>query len=103
MFQLLKGNGKWAAISYSVIGYFLYQNLCHLCIVHGESLGGGPGGGGYYIKLLDFEKICPLHSFCLPWNLKKPSSSMCTQLITKYYFIASTVSPLCWLHYTIEI
>ena len=38
-----------------------------------ESLG-GTGGGGYYIKLLDFEKVCPLHSFCVPWNFMYSSS-----------------------------
>ena len=42
--------------------YYTIQNVS--C----ESLGGTGSGGGYYIKLLDFKNICPLHSFCVPWN-----------------------------------
>lgn len=36
---------------------------------------GGTGGGGYYIKLFDFRKVCPLHSFCVPWNFMFSSST----------------------------
>ena len=53
-------------------------------IVKCESLGGSSsGGGGYYIKLFDFLKVCPLQSFCLPWNFKNTSMyvySLFTQL-----------------------
>ena len=41
--------------------------------VKSESLG-GRGGGGYYIKLFEFPKVCPLHSFCIPWNFMTRSS-----------------------------
>ena len=48
--------------------------LCSTTTVKCEALG-GTGGGGYYIKLLDFKKVCPLHSFCVPWNFKYSSST----------------------------
>ena len=38
---------------------------------HEKSIG---SGGGYYIKLFDFKKVCPLHSFCAPWNFVSRAS-----------------------------
>ena len=58
-----------------IVLYFisLVSLMCTTTSVKCESLG-GTGGGGYYIKLLDFKKVCPLHSFCLPWNFIYSSS-----------------------------
>ena len=55
---------------------FLLLLLCTYNVqnVSCESLGGTGSGGGYYIKLLDFKNICPLHSFCVPWNFMYKAS-----------------------------
>ena len=53
--------------------------LCTYCMIpnvncewnHEKSIG---SGGGYYIKLFDFKKVCPLHSFCAPWNFVSRAS-----------------------------
>ena len=52
----------------TILYYFF---IAHLCIRNAisERLGGGAGGGGYYLKLFDARNKCPLHSFCYPWNI----------------------------------
>ena len=73
MFYLVKRSKKEESVKvktfiivlYPILTFFL---LCYYSSgVKCESLG-GTGGGGYYIKLLEFSKLCPLHSFCVPWN-----------------------------------
>ena len=50
--------------------------LFYLCFSSMKVICGTSTTGGYYVNLLQFPHLCPLTSFCTPWNPVTSSTSM---------------------------